>query len=105
MMPNKRANWRNGFISQYNGLREAGRYAKYAGYGYDLTLVRDDLVTGYWAASSYMSNHFDADKQLLGRIYEAIAVHIENDNISELTLAAKQLNYKDSLDEIMEALE
>lgn len=105
MMPAKRANWRNGFISQYNGLREAGRYAKYAEYGYDLTMVKDDLVTGYWAASSYMGAHFDTDKQLLGRIYEAIALHIEADNISELTLAAKQIDYKDSLDVIMEALE
>jgi len=105
LMPAKRSNWRNSFISQYNGLREAGRYAKYHGYGYDLTAVKDDLVTGYWAASSYMSTHFDADKQLLGRIYEAIALHIEADNISELTLAAKQIDYKDSLDVIMEALE
>ena len=105
LMPSKRMNWRNGFISQYNGLREAGRYAKYHGYGYDLALVKDDLVCGYWAASSYLSTHFDADKQMLGRIYEAIALHVENDNISGLTLAAKQIDYKDSLDVIMEALE
>jgi hypothetical protein len=105
MMPNKRSNWRNGFISQYNGLREAGRYAKYHNYGYDLSSVKDDLVTGYEAASSYLSTHFDADKQLLGRIYEAIGLHIEGDNILELTEAAKQINYTDALDTIMEALE
>lgn len=105
MMPNKRSNWRNGFISQYNGLREAGRYAKYHNYGYDLSLVKDDLCTGYWAASSYFSTHFDPDKQMLGRIYEAIALHIEADNIDELTQAAKQIDYKDALDAIMEALE
>lgn len=105
LMPNKRASWRNGFISQYNGLRECGRYAKYHEYGYDLSLVKDDLVTGYWAASSYMSTHFDADKQMLGKIYEAIALHVEADNIHELGVAAKQIDYKDSLDVIMEALE
>lgn len=105
MMPNKRANWRRGLISQYNGLREAGRYAKYHQYGYDLSLVKDDLVTGYYEAYLYHSNHFDKDKQLLGKIYEAIAHHIESDHVDELTLAAKQIDYKDSLDVIMEALE
>lgn len=105
MMPNKRGNWRNGFISQYNGIREAGRYAKYHGYGYDLSLVKDDLVTGYWSAASYLATHFDADKQLLGRIYETIALHMEADNIDHLAEASKLIEYKDSLDVIMEALE
>jgi hypothetical protein len=105
LMPNKRSNWRNGFISQYNGLREVGRYAKYHQYGYDLSLVKDDLVTGYEMAWLYMSNHFDADKQLLGQIYKAIGEHIDADNIDEMIVAAKTLNYKDSLDVIMAALE
>jgi len=105
MMPSKRTNWRNGFISQYNGLREVGRYAKYHGYGYDLSLVKADLVEGYWGASSYFSTHFEAEKQMLGRIYEAIALHIEADNIVELIQASKTIDYKDSLDTIMEALE
>lgn len=105
MMPNKRDNWRNGFISQYNGLRECGRYAKYHGYGYDLTLVKDDLYTGYMQAWLYLSNHFDKDKQMLGQIYQAIAGHILADNLDQLSLAHKQIDYKDSLDVIMEALE
>jgi hypothetical protein len=105
MMPNKRTNWRNGFISQYNGLREAGRYAKYHRYGYDLSLVKDDLVTGYWQASSYLATTFDADKQQLGKIYEVIAAHIEADHIDELLAASKKIEYKDALDVIMEALE
>lgn len=105
LMPNKRSNWRNGFISQYNGIREVGRYAKYYGYGYDLSAVRDDLVTGYWSAASYMATTSDPEKQQLGRIYEAIAIHIEDDHIDELTQAAKQIEFKDSLDVIMEALE
>lgn len=105
MMPNKRTNWRNGYISQYNGLREAGRYAKYHERGYDLSLVKDDLVTGYRAAWLYYSNHFDADKQMLGTIYAAIADHIELDNIGQLTAASKEIDYMDELDKIMEALE
>lgn len=105
MMPNKRDNWRNGFISQYNGLRECGRYAKYHDYGYDLSLVKDDLSTGYWEASAYMASTFDSEKQQLGKIYEVIAQHIDLDNIDQLREAAKQIDYKDSLDVIMEALE
>lgn len=105
MMPNKWANWAGGFISQYNGLRESGRYAKYHGYGYDLSLVKDQLVTGYFEAASYLSNHFDKDKQQLGQIYEAIGMHIQMDNIDQLVQANKQIDYKDSLDVIMEALE
>lgn len=105
MMPNKRDNWRNGFISQYNGLRECGRYAKYTDYGYDLSLVKDDLSTGYWSAAAYLSTTFDPEKQQLGKIYEAIAQHIDLDNIQQLSDAAKQIDYKDSLDVIMEALE
>lgn len=105
MMPAKRANWRNGFISQYNGLREAGRYAKYAGYGYDLSLVKDDLVTGYRQAWLYYSNCFEAEKQQLGQIYMAIADHMDADNIDELAKATKLIDYNDSLDVIMAALE
>lgn len=105
MMPNKRMNWRNGFISQYNGLREAGRYAKYHGYGYDMSLVKDDLVTGYWEASAYLSGTFDDEKQQLAKIYEVIALKIEDDAIDELSEAYATLDFKDSLDSIMEALE
>lgn len=105
MMPAKRANWRGGFISQYNGLREAGRYAKYAEYGYDLTLVRDDLVTGYRQAWLYYSNAFEKEKQQLGAIYSAIADHIDANNIAELRKATKLIDYSDALDVIMAALE
>lgn len=105
MMPAKRDNWRNGFISQYNGLREAGRYAKYHGYGYDLTKVRDDLVEGYTAASVYLADRFEPEKQQLGKIYGVIGQHIEFDNIDQLTKASKEIDYNDSLDVIMEALE
>jgi hypothetical protein len=105
LMPNKRDNWRLGFISQYNGLRECGRYAKYHQYGYDLSLVKDDLVTGYYQAADDMSSAFEPEKQQLGLIYDTIAKKIENDEIAELALAAKKIDYKDALDQILEALE
>jgi hypothetical protein len=105
LMPNKRSNWRHGFISQYNGLRECGRYVKYHTYGYDLSSVKDDLVTGYFQAEMYYATQFDPEKQMLGQIYGAIGNHMDVDNIDELTLAYKQIDYNDSLDVIMAALE
>lgn len=105
MMPNKRSDWRHGFISQYNGLRQSGRYAKYHKYGYDLSAVKDDLITGYRNASAYMATRDKEDKQVLGQIYWTIADHIENDMIDELHAAAKEIQYLDSLDQIMDALE
>ena len=104
-MPNKRDNWRSGFISQYNGLREAGRYAKYHTYGYDMSLVRDDLLEGYFNAVAYLSQRDNPDKQLLAQIYEAIALAIEDENITELVEFGKKIPQLDSLDQIMEALE
>ena len=105
LMPNKREAWRNGFISQYNGLREAGRYAKYTRYGHDLSLVKDDLVTGYWQISSYLRDRGDQDKLTLAQIYETIALKIEEDAIDELAEASKEILTLDSLDQILEVLE
>lgn len=105
LMPNKRVNWRQGIFSQYNGLREAGRYAKYHNYGYDLSVVKDDLVTGYWESSKYYATAAKVERQPLGKIYETIAMLIEDDEIDQLAEASKEILYLDSLDEIMEALE
>jgi hypothetical protein len=105
LMPNKRDNWLNGFISQYNGLREAGRYAKYHGYGYDMSAVSSDLVTGYRMAALYHGDSFKEDKQLLAQIYTRIADLIEGDEIVELSEAYASLDFSDPLDQILEALE
>lgn len=105
LMPNKRDAWLNGFVSQYNGLREAGRYAKYHGYGYDMSAVRDDLVTGYRMAALYHLGSFKEDKQVLGQIYGVIADRMEAEEIDELTEAYKTLDFSDPLDQILESLE
>lgn len=106
LMPNKRANWRQGFISQYNGLREVGRYAKYHAYGFDMSAVKDDLVTGYWEAGAYLTERTDhPDKVALGKIYESIAMTMEADDIVKLAEAGAEILYLDDLDRIMEALE
>jgi hypothetical protein len=105
LMPSKRENWRSGFISQYNGLREAGRYAKYHGYGYDLSSVKDDLITGYHVVSAYHRASFDKDKHLLADIYDKLAEHISLGDIDELAERYRTLDFKDSLELILESLE
>ena len=105
MMPNKRNNWRAGFISQYNGMREVGRYVKYVDYGYDMSLIKDDLATGYEQASLYFESHPDSEKQQLGLIYATIGAHIRADNLNELRQFAKEIEYSDALDVIMQKLE
>lgn len=105
LMPNKRGNWRNGFISRYNGLRQAARLAKYYGYGYDMSLVMDDLVQGYRMAALYHTSQFDEDKQLLGEIYTVLADRIEAGELEELEQAYATLDFNDELDVIMDKLE
>lgn len=106
LMPNKRSNWRAGFISQYNGLREVGRYVKYADYGFDMSAVKDDLVCGYWAAAEYLLDRDDQpDKVKLGQIYQSIAIHMESDHWDEMRAAGAEILFLDDLDKIMEALE
>jgi hypothetical protein len=105
LMPGRRDAWRNGYISQYNGLREAARYAKYHRYGYDMSLIKDDLIAGYRMVASYHLSQPDDDKQMLGQIYHTLGDKIEDNEIEELITSYKTLDFKDSLDQIMEALE
>lgn len=105
LMPNKRADWRAGFISEYNGLRMVGRYAKYHRYGYDLRFVKDDLITGYGAAASYLKTRDDdPGKQTLGSVYTVLQELIENDDYAGLKEAGEELILLDSLDMIYEKL-
>ena len=105
LMPNKRGNWRNGFISRYNGLRQAARLSKYHGYGYDMSEVIDDLVTGYRMAALYHGDSFDEGKQLLGQIYGTLADMIEAGGLTELATAYETIDFSDELDVIMQKLE
>jgi hypothetical protein len=70
-----------------------------------MSLVKDDMVQGYRMVASYMLSTSDEDKQLLGQIYTTLGDRIEDDEIDELAASYKVLDFKDSLDQIMEALE
>ena len=62
-------------------------------------------IPGYREGSLYLLDHFDPEKQQLGKIYETIAIKMEDDDIADLLATSKQIDFKDSLDAIMEALE
>lgn len=105
LMPNKRVNWREGIISQYNGLREAGRYAKYFNYGYDMSAVKEDLALGYREAEVFHADRFGENAEYMAAIYGRLAEYIEDDDTTGLLEAYKKLDFNDALDLIMEALE
>lgn len=106
MMPARRDAWRAGFISQYQGLRELGRYAKYARYGFDMSEVKDDLTTGYYNAATYNGGRTDSsEKQQLSKIYYSAAEQLEADELDKLEAVGKLMIELDSLDAIMDALE
>jgi hypothetical protein len=105
LMPNKRDNWRQGFISQYNGLREGMRYLKYWDYGYDMSLVKDDLVAGYQQVALYHLSTFDPEKHALAELYQRIAEAIASDDTPELTGLYKVMDFNSPISEILERLE
>jgi hypothetical protein len=105
LMPNKRDNWTQGFVSQYNGLREGSRYLKYLEYGYDMSAVADDLVTGYNMAALYHSSEFDPEKQALGTLYERIGEAIATHDIAELKGMYAVMDFKSPISEILDRLE
>lgn len=105
LMPARRDSWRGGFISQYQGLRELGRYAKYAQRGYDMSLVKDDLIEGYLQAALYLSTRTESEKKLLSQIYFTAVDKLRIDDFDDLEVAGKSMLTLDSLDAIMDALE
>ena len=105
LLPDKARQWEGGFISQYNGLREAGRYAKYVSYGHDMSLVQDQLIPGYHKAIAYNRDRGGKERETLADIYENIVMKIDLNMVDELLEINKQILTLDSLDAIMDALE
>lgn len=94
-----------GFMSQHIMLRTAGRYARYINYGFDLSLVKPQLINGYLGFASYKLNRTKDDDITLGRIAEALAFHIEHDEIDKLVEFEAGLPKADGLDDIFDSLE
>lgn len=106
LLPERREAWRNGFISRYQGLRMITRYVKYLDYGYNMSLIADDMVTGYTAAGEYNKSREDhPELPTLGAIYLRAAEAITAGETDVLRGVDQELITLDNLDAIMEGLE
>ena len=90
-----------GFMSQYQALRAPVRYVKYHAYGFDMSLVREDLTTAYTNAAFYLTQHHDEDRQKMGQICARLAVCFDTNALTEMEEAVKLIPSMDSLDEIL----
>lgn len=105
LLPDRQDRWVNGLITQYTGIRQAGRAVKYIGYGYDLSRVVPDLVNGYRIASMHHEGHFDPEKRVLGEIYGRLADHLEDGEFDKIREADKLLPQWRDVDAILERLD
>ena len=104
LMPSRREDWRLGFMSQYQALRAPDRYLKYQGYGFDLSLVQEDLTVAYTNAAVFLLQHPDADKVRLGQICSRLAQCFETGEWQEVQDAVRLLPTMDSLDAMLAGL-
>jgi hypothetical protein len=105
MLPDRHDRWELGLITQYTGIRQAGRAVKYMGYGYDLSNVVPTLITGYRIAAGHHAGHFDPEKVVLGQIYDRLADHLENGEHDKIVEADRLLPQWRDVDAILERLD
>lgn len=105
LLPDREDRWNQGLITQYTGIRQAGRAVKYMGYGYDLSEVVPSLITGYRIAAAHHADHFDPDKATLGEIYNRLADHLEDGDHDKIREADLLLPMWRDVDAILERLD
>jgi hypothetical protein len=105
MLPDRQDRWANGLITQYTGVRQAGRAVKYMSYGYDLSQVVPVLIDGYRIAAGHHADHFDPEKVTLGEIYSRLADHLEDGEHDKITEANNILPQWRDVDAILERLD
>jgi hypothetical protein len=105
LLPDRQDRWADGLITQYTGIRQAGRAVKYIGYGYDLSNVIPVLVKGYRIAAQHHVDHFDPEKVALGQIYDRLADHLEDSEFDKIREADKLLPQWRDVDAILERLD
>ena len=105
LLPDRQDRWENGLITQYTGIRQAGRAVKYHNYGYDLSNVFPALIKGYRIASAHHADHFDPEKVALGQIYDRLADHLEDGEFDKIVEADKLLPQWRDVDAILERLD
>ena len=104
LMPIRRNDWREGFMSRYQALREPARYLKYCNYGFDMSVVKDDLAAGYNNASEHFIDSEVEEHRRLGQIYGLISAAIQEDQLPLLQSAIDEIPFQDSLEAILASL-
>lgn len=107
MLEERHARWSDGLLVPYTGIRQAGRYHKYAHrYGYDLSLVKPALVQGYEIAAAYAASKDWSDKdQKLAVIYSRLAEAVSTDDWTELAEVDNSLPLHNDLDDLLRRLD
>lgn len=105
LLPDRQERWENGLITQYTGIRQAGRAVKYMAYGYDLSNVVPALIKGYRIAAGHHAGHFDPEKVVLGQIYDRLADHLEDGDHDKIREADRLLPQWRDVDAILERLD
>jgi hypothetical protein len=105
LLPDRQDRWVNGLITQYTGIRQAGRAVKYQRYGYDMGAIFPVLIKGYRIAADHHADHFDPEKVTLGLIYERLADHLEDGDYDKVVEADKLLPQWRDVDAILERLD
>lgn len=105
LLPDRQERWENGLVTQYTGIRQAGRAVKYMEYGYDLSQVVPTLIEGYRIAAGHHADHFDPEKVVLGEIYSRLADHLEDGEFDKIREADKLLPQWRDVDAILERLD
>ena len=105
LLPDRADRWVNGLVTQYTGIRQAGRAVKYQGYGYDMSNVMPLLISGYRIAAAHHADHFDPEKVTLGLIYDRLADHLEDGEFDKINEANALLPQWRDVDAILERLD
>jgi hypothetical protein len=105
LLPDRHDRWSNGLITQYTGIRQAGRAVKYHAYGYDMTRVIPVLVQGYFIAAAHHEDHYDPEKRALGQIYQRLGEHLDAGEHDLILEADKMLPQWRDVDAILAVLD
>lgn len=105
LLPLRGQSWVKGLFMEHQGLKALSRYTRYAGYGFDMELVRQQLMQGYIQAAAFYQTSANVDKQRLGLIYETTATLLRQNDLAQLEAAGKAVPKKDQLEELLDTLQ
>ena len=105
MFPDREEQWLIGSIGKHQGLRQAGRYAKWQSRGFNLQqFCQKPLVEGYRIVGAHYLGKEDDELQTYGEVYMDLAQLIEVDDIDAILHAYEHLNPYSQVQSLKDAL-